>query len=163
MHLPVIFLSDEGSIVVDADELAKASVTALIVEQFKGKKQLVFKFKKRKGYKKLNGHRQQLTRLFVASITGADGKVVEAEIKGHGKDEEPEEEVVEAPEIVNEVVEDAPEAVEEVVEAEEAVEAAEEVAEEAVEDVADEAEALQDAAEAVVEAAAEAVEEEQAE
>ena len=92
-----------------ADELAKASVTALIVEQFKGKKQLVFKFKKRKGYKKLNGHRQKLTRLFISSITGADGKVVEAEIKGHDKAEEKAEE----PEVVEPEVVEAVEAVEE--------------------------------------------------
>ena len=38
------------------------------VEQFKGPKQLVFKFKKRKNYKKLRGHRQQLTRVEIKSI-----------------------------------------------------------------------------------------------
>ena len=42
--LPVIFLNDGKKIVTDPDKLAKAKVTAQIVEQFKGEKQLVFKF-----------------------------------------------------------------------------------------------------------------------
>lgn len=43
-------------------------VQAEVVEQFKGQKQLVFKFKKRKNYKKLRGHRQNLTRVQIKSI-----------------------------------------------------------------------------------------------
>ena len=68
--LPVIFLNDGKKIVTDPDKLAKAKVTAQIVEQFKGEKQLVFKFKKRKNYKKLRGHRQNLTRIQIESIGG---------------------------------------------------------------------------------------------
>ena len=78
VELPVLFLSNDGDIVVDADELAKAKVEATIVEQFKGKKQVVFKFKKRKGYKKKQGHRQNLTRLQIASIADAAGNAVTA-------------------------------------------------------------------------------------
>ena len=66
--LPVIFLNDGKKIVTDPDKLAKAKVTAQIVEQFKGEKVLVFKFKKRKNYKKLRGHRQQLTRVEIKSV-----------------------------------------------------------------------------------------------
>ena len=66
--LPVVFLNDGKKIVTDPAKLAKAKVTAEIVEQFKGEKQLVFKFKKRKNYKKLRGHRQQLTRVEIKSI-----------------------------------------------------------------------------------------------
>ena len=54
-----------------AENTAKAAetkVTAEILEQYKGKKQLVFKFKKRKGYKKLNGHRQRLTRVRITAV-----------------------------------------------------------------------------------------------
>ena len=51
--LPVIFLNDGKKIVTDPDKLAKAKVTAQIVEQFKGEKQLVFKFHKRKRYRRL--------------------------------------------------------------------------------------------------------------
>ena len=66
--LPVIFLNDGKKIITDAAKLAKAKVTAEIVEQFKGDKQLVFKFKKRKRYRRLKGHRQQLTRLKITKV-----------------------------------------------------------------------------------------------
>ena len=55
-------------VIADPAEAAKTKVEATIVEQFKGDKQLVFKFKKRKNYKKLRGHRQQLTRIQITSI-----------------------------------------------------------------------------------------------
>ncbi|MCF6265744.1 MAG: 50S ribosomal protein L21 [Desulfuromusa sp.] len=45
-----------------------AKVRAQIVAQEKDKKILVFKSKKRQGYRKKNGHRQLITRLKVASI-----------------------------------------------------------------------------------------------
>ena len=68
VELPVIFLNDGKKIITDPAKLAKAKVTAEIVDQFKGEKQLVFKFKKRKNYKKMRGHRQYLTRIQVESI-----------------------------------------------------------------------------------------------
>ena len=68
VELPVLFLNDGKKIVTDAAKLAKAKVTAEIVDQFKGEKQLVFKFKKRKNYKKLRGHRQNLTRVKIESV-----------------------------------------------------------------------------------------------
>ncbi|ORJ58704.1 50S ribosomal protein L21 [Geothermobacter hydrogeniphilus] len=48
--------------------LPNAKVTARIVEQGKDKKILVFKSKKRKGYRKKNGHRQPITRLKITGI-----------------------------------------------------------------------------------------------
>lgn len=71
VNLPVLFLNADGKIVTDAEELAKTTVTAQILDQFKGKKALVFKFKKRKGYKKLRGHRQNLTKVFITEVAGA--------------------------------------------------------------------------------------------
>ena len=68
VELPVIFLNDGKKIVTDPAKLAKAKVTAEIVEQFKGEKQLVFKFHKRKRYRRLKGHRQQLTRLKITKV-----------------------------------------------------------------------------------------------
>ena len=74
--LDVIFLADGSRIDTDAESIEKAKVFAEVVEHFKGDKALVFKFKKRKGYKRLNGHRQELTRLLVQSIspTGEEPK-----------------------------------------------------------------------------------------
>lgn len=48
----------------------KAKVAGEIVEQDRAKKILVFKKKKRKGYKKLQGHRQYYTALKINKITG---------------------------------------------------------------------------------------------
>ena len=70
VELPVLFLADDGKVVIEAADLEKAKVTAEIVDQFKGEKQLVFKFKKRKGYKRLRGHRQNLTHIRIVEIAG---------------------------------------------------------------------------------------------
>ena len=68
VKLDVLMLSDGKKIVADASALAKKKVTCTVVEQFKGEKQLVFKFKKRKRYHRCNGHRQNLTKLEVSSL-----------------------------------------------------------------------------------------------
>ena len=67
--LPVIFLNDGKKIVTDPDKLAK------------GEKQLVFKFHKRKRYRRLKGHRQQLTKLKIVKVqaTSRAKKAVKAE------------------------------------------------------------------------------------
>lgn len=66
---------------VELEGAAKTKVVAVVLEQYKGKKQLVFKFKKRKNYKKMRGHRQQLTRIQIESIgdVKADVKAQPAE------------------------------------------------------------------------------------
>ncbi len=68
VELPVIFFADGDVIEADPEKAAATKVTAEVLDQYKGKKQLVFKFKKRKGYKKLKGHRQQLTKVRVTAI-----------------------------------------------------------------------------------------------
>jgi len=68
----VLFVADEGSITAGSDA-ASATVTAEVVEHFKGDKQLVFKFKKRKGYKRTKGHRQQQTRVVITEIATSGG------------------------------------------------------------------------------------------
>jgi large subunit ribosomal protein L21 len=68
VELPVIFVADGDKIEADPEKAAATKVTAEILDQYKGKKQLVFKFKKRKGYKKLKGHRQQLTKVRITAI-----------------------------------------------------------------------------------------------
>ena len=46
----------------------KGTVDAKILEHFRGDKQLVFKKKRRKGYRKLNGHRQDYTKVEITNI-----------------------------------------------------------------------------------------------
>lgn len=68
VELPVLLLNDGKQTIVDAASLQDKKVTAEVVEQFKGEKVLVFKFKKRKRYHRCNGHRQNLTKLEVSSL-----------------------------------------------------------------------------------------------
>ena len=70
VQLPVLFLNNGEDVVTDADALAQTTVTAEIVDQHKGPKAIIFKFKKRKGYKKLRGHRQNLTKLVITEVAG---------------------------------------------------------------------------------------------
>ncbi len=72
VSLDVLFLHDGDTVITDPDKLAKTKVTAKIVEQHRGDKVIVFKFKRRKGYRRLRGHRQQLTRIEITQI--GDGK-----------------------------------------------------------------------------------------
>lgn len=68
VELEAICVVDGAKVEADPAKAAATKVTAIILEQFKGEKQLVFKFKKRKNYKKMRGHRQQLTRVEIESI-----------------------------------------------------------------------------------------------
>ena len=52
-----------------SDGLAKGSVTAKILAHERGEKIRVFKFKPKRGYKRTAGHRQELTRLEITSLT----------------------------------------------------------------------------------------------
>ena len=68
VELSVLMLNDGEQTVVDTATLAEKKVIAEVVEQFKGEKKLVFKFKKRKRYHRTKGHRQNLTKLQVVEI-----------------------------------------------------------------------------------------------
>ena len=57
----VLLLDNEGKVNVGTPVVKGALVKATILEHLKGDKVLVFKKKRRKGYKKLNGHRQYLS------------------------------------------------------------------------------------------------------
>ena len=65
---PVLLVGDDGSVTAGADALAKATVTASVVEQRKGPKLTVFKYKNKTGYRRKAGHRQPLTRIRVDDI-----------------------------------------------------------------------------------------------
>ncbi|MRS11556.1 MAG: 50S ribosomal protein L21 [Actinobacteria bacterium] len=75
--LPVLFIADGDKVLATPAQLAGASVTAEVLEHFKGEKQIVFKFKKRKGYKRTKGHRQVLTSVRILGIA-TEGKPAKA-------------------------------------------------------------------------------------
>ena len=68
VQLDVLLLNDGEKTIVDPAALEDKKVTAEVVDQHKGEKVLVFKFKKRKRYQRDKGHRQQLTKIKIASI-----------------------------------------------------------------------------------------------
>ncbi len=72
-----VFLTDnEGDVKVGVPVVKDAVVTAKVVSHLKGDKVIVFKKKRRKGYKKKNGHRQFFTELMIEDVTV--GKVKKA-------------------------------------------------------------------------------------
>jgi large subunit ribosomal protein L21 len=67
----VLLLDDNGSITLGAPAIEGASVEAKVLQHLKGDKVIVFKKKRRKGYKKRNGHRQYLTQIVIEGISSA--------------------------------------------------------------------------------------------
>lgn len=66
---------------VGAPLVQNAKVTVVVTRQAKAGKVIVFKKKRRQGYRRLHGHRQLFTELFIKSITTPEGQKVESERK----------------------------------------------------------------------------------
>lgn len=64
----VLMLGGDGSTRIGTPVVDGATVTATIDEHLRGDKIVVFKFKKRKRYRRTQGHRQELTRLTITGI-----------------------------------------------------------------------------------------------
>lgn len=65
----VLLVADGDNVKVGAPTVAGAKVRAEIVAQEKGEKLVVFKFRRRKGYRKKTGHRQRYTALKITEIS----------------------------------------------------------------------------------------------
>ena len=65
---PLLVVDDDGNVTSAAGDLAKAKVTASVVDQHRGKKIRVFTYKNKSRQKSTMGHRQSLTRLKVETI-----------------------------------------------------------------------------------------------
>jgi large subunit ribosomal protein L21 len=61
-------VDNDGKVTIGKPEFKNASVTAKILNSVKGDKVIIFKKKKRKGYKLKNGHRQQYTQIQISEI-----------------------------------------------------------------------------------------------
>ncbi|MFY8215662.1 MAG: 50S ribosomal protein L21 [Chthoniobacterales bacterium] len=68
-QLEVLMVSNGASLLVGSPTLTGATVTAEVVDQHKGDKVIAFKYKRRKGYHRTVGHRRQLTRLKIKTIS----------------------------------------------------------------------------------------------
>ena len=63
---PLLYV--DGADVVDGDELTKVTVQARVLAHERGPKLRIVKFKPKRGYKRRNGHRQELTRIEITSL-----------------------------------------------------------------------------------------------
>lgn len=78
-ELDEILLVGGDKVHVGEPTVKNAKVTVVVTQQAKAPKLIVFKKKRRQGYRRLHGHRQLFTELFVKSIKAPSGEVSEAE------------------------------------------------------------------------------------
>ena len=67
----VLLVGNEGKFKIGQPLVAGAKVEAKITAQDRDKKIIVFKFRRRKNYRRKNGHRQPFTALEITGVTGA--------------------------------------------------------------------------------------------
>ncbi len=65
----IMLVDDDDEVTLDKDALAKATVTGVVLDQFKGPKVRIFKYRNKTGYRRKTGHRQPLTRVRVDAIS----------------------------------------------------------------------------------------------
>lgn len=68
VELPAVLLVDGDKVTTDAKALAKVKVTAEVLNDLRGPKIVIQRYKNKTGYKSRQGHRQDLTRLKVTGI-----------------------------------------------------------------------------------------------
>ena len=64
----VLLVNNDGKVSVGSPTVANATVVADVVEHIRGEKKIAFKMKRRKGYHKTIGHRQELTVVQIKEI-----------------------------------------------------------------------------------------------
>jgi large subunit ribosomal protein L21 len=64
----VLLVNNDGKVSVGAPTVSGATITADVIEHIRGEKKLTFKMKRRKGYHKTIGHRQELTVVQIKDI-----------------------------------------------------------------------------------------------
>src|SRR5450759_6033870 len=91
----VLLIEDEGKITIGEPTIKDSVVEGLILDHMRGDKVIVFKKKRKKGYRVKNGHRQNFTQIEIISINGkslpkkAARKKAESKITDTSKVEEP--------------------------------------------------------------------------
>ena len=84
----VLLVKDESGVKVGTPVVEGAEVSATLLDTVKSDKVLVFKKKRRKGYQKLNGHRQVMSQIQIEGITLGGKKKKAAPKKAEAKTEE---------------------------------------------------------------------------
>ena len=99
----VLLIGDGDKVTIGAPAISGAQVGAKVVKHLKGDKVIVFKKKRRKGYKVKNGHRQSLSQLVIENIVASGAKPAKAAkaekpaAKAEPKKEQPAKAAAEAP------------------------------------------------------------------
>jgi len=82
LELTDVLMVGGDQVVIGNPFVAGAKVLVVIEEQYRGRKVMVFKKKRRNNYRKMRGHRSELTKLFVSEISSSLGSA-KAETKPH--------------------------------------------------------------------------------
>lgn len=77
-------VNEEGQLQAGTPYLADTAVTGEVLQQARAKKTIVFKSKRRKGYKRKLGHRQSFTRVKITAIGAENGNHSAEEEESHG-------------------------------------------------------------------------------
>lgn len=75
----VLLVADGNNVTVGAPAIGGAQVSAKVLKHLQGDKVIVFKKKRRKGYRVKNGHRQALSEIIIESIVASGAKPAKAE------------------------------------------------------------------------------------
>ena len=67
---PVLLIANGAEVKVGQPRIAGAEVTAVVKAHELGEKLTIFKYRRRKGYRRKNGHRQQYTSVLIEDIKG---------------------------------------------------------------------------------------------
>ncbi|MCL1898729.1 MAG: 50S ribosomal protein L21 [Micrococcales bacterium] len=68
ISLPAVLLVDGETVTADAERLAQVTVTAEVLDETKGPKIKIVKYKNKTGYKKRQGHRQRYSQVKITAI-----------------------------------------------------------------------------------------------
>ncbi len=66
----VLFVNDAGSVKIGSPHVAKSSVQGELMQEVKGPKEIAFKYKQRKPFRRKVGHRQRYSRVKITEIIG---------------------------------------------------------------------------------------------
>ncbi|MDO6595551.1 50S ribosomal protein L21 [Oceanihabitans sp. 2_MG-2023] len=89
----VLLIADGSNVTVGAPAIGGAQVSAKVLKHLQGDKVIVFKKKRRKGYRVKNGHRQALSEIVIESIVASGAKPAKAEKAAPAKKAAPKTEV----------------------------------------------------------------------
>ena len=81
IKIPVVAFNSEKDFIVDKSKLKNSKVEAVIVRQSLARKVLVFKKKRRKGYRRTRGHRQKITELKIVELCSPEGEISKVDFK----------------------------------------------------------------------------------